>query len=41
MVYGTPEAYSLFFSLRLMGYNATMLVGDWWKETRWAVSNVK
>ena len=41
VVYGTPEAYSLFFSLRLMGYNATMLVGDWWKETRWAVSNVK
>jgi len=41
VVYGTPEAYSLFFSLRLMGYNATLLEGDWWKETRWAVSNVK
>ena len=40
IVYGTPEAYSLFFSLQLMGYNATLLEGDWWKETRWAVSNV-
>ena len=40
IVYGTPEAYSLFFSLRLMGYNASLLEGDWWKETGWAVSNV-
>ena len=41
IVYGTPQAYSLFYSLRLMGYNATLLEGDWWKETKWAVSNVK
>jgi thiosulfate/3-mercaptopyruvate sulfurtransferase len=41
VVYGTPEAYSLFYSLRLMGYNATLLEGDWWKDTRWAVSNVR
>jgi thiosulfate/3-mercaptopyruvate sulfurtransferase len=41
MVYGTPQAYSLFYSLRLMGYNATLLEGDWWKETEWAVSNVR
>jgi thiosulfate/3-mercaptopyruvate sulfurtransferase len=41
VVYGTPQAYSLFYSLRLMGYNATLLEGDWWKETKWAVSNVK
>jgi thiosulfate/3-mercaptopyruvate sulfurtransferase len=41
IVYGTPQAYSLFYSLRLMGYNATMLEGDWWKETKWAVSNVR
>jgi len=41
MVYGTPQAYSLFYNLRLMGYNATLLEGDWWKETKWAVSNVK
>lgn len=41
IVYGTPQAYSLFYSLRLMGYNATLLEGDWWKETEWAVSNVK
>lgn len=40
IVYGTPEAYNLFFSLRLMGYNATLLEGEWWKESRWAVSNV-
>jgi thiosulfate/3-mercaptopyruvate sulfurtransferase len=41
VVYGTPQAYSLFYSLRLMGYNATLLEGDWWKETKWAVSNVR
>jgi thiosulfate/3-mercaptopyruvate sulfurtransferase len=41
IVYGTPQAYSLFYSLRLMGYNATLLEGDWWKETEWAVSNVR
>lgn len=41
VVYGTPQAYSLFYSLRLMGYNATLLEGNWWKDTRWAVSNVK
>jgi thiosulfate/3-mercaptopyruvate sulfurtransferase len=41
IVYGTPQAYSLFYSLRLMGYNATLLESDWWKETKWAVSNVK
>jgi thiosulfate/3-mercaptopyruvate sulfurtransferase len=41
IVYGTPQAYSLFYSLRLMGYNATLLEGNWWKETKWAVSNVK
>ncbi len=41
IVYGAPQVYSLFYSLRLMGYNATLLEGDWWKETKWAVSNVK
>ncbi|MCU0637179.1 MAG: rhodanese-like domain-containing protein [Methanothrix sp.] len=40
VVYGTPEACSLFYSLRLMGYNATLIEGDWWKETNWAVRNV-
>ena len=40
IVYGTPEAYSLFYSLKLMGYNATLIEGDWWKETTWAVRNV-
>ncbi len=41
IVYGTPQAYLLFYSLRLMGYNATLLEGDWWKETKWAVSNIR
>ncbi len=41
LVYGTPQAYSLFYVLKLMGYNATLLEGDWWKETEWAVSEVK
>jgi thiosulfate/3-mercaptopyruvate sulfurtransferase len=41
LVYGTPEAYSLFFGLKLMGYNATLLEGDWWQKTQWAVSNVR
>ncbi|MDD1761218.1 MAG: hypothetical protein LUQ59_03215 [Methanothrix sp.] len=40
IVYGTPQAYSLFYSLRLMGYNATLLEGGWWKDTKWALSNV-
>jgi len=41
LVYGTPQAYSLFFGLRLMGYNATLLAGDWWMQTEWSVSNVR
>jgi len=41
LVYGTPQAYSLFYALQLMGYNATLLEGDWWQETRWAVRNVR
>jgi len=41
IVYGTPQAYRLFFALRLMGYNATLIEGDWWKKTRWLVSNVR
>jgi thiosulfate/3-mercaptopyruvate sulfurtransferase len=41
IVYGTPEAYRLFYGLKLMGYNATLLEGDWWKSTDWAVSDVR
>jgi thiosulfate/3-mercaptopyruvate sulfurtransferase len=41
IVYGTPQAYKLFYSLKLMGYNATLLEGDWWMKTKWAVSSVK
>lgn len=41
MVYGTPQAYRLFFALRLMGYNATLLDGDWWQQTEWAVRNIR
>ncbi|RQW81605.1 MAG: hypothetical protein EHM14_00355 [Methanothrix sp.] len=40
IAYGTPEAYRLFYSLKLMGYNATLLEGDWWQQTEWVVSNV-
>jgi thiosulfate/3-mercaptopyruvate sulfurtransferase len=41
LVYGTPQAYSLFFGLKLMGYNATLLEGDWWQRSKWAVSNIR
>jgi len=41
LVYGTPGAYSLFYSLKLMGYNATLLEGDWWKETDWVANGIK
>jgi thiosulfate/3-mercaptopyruvate sulfurtransferase len=41
LVYGTPQAYSLFFGLTLMGYNATLLEGDWWQRTKWAVNNIR
>jgi thiosulfate/3-mercaptopyruvate sulfurtransferase len=41
LVYGTPQAYSLFFALKLMGYNATLLEGDWWQRSKWAVSNIR
>jgi thiosulfate/3-mercaptopyruvate sulfurtransferase len=41
LVYGTPAAYSLFYALKLMGYNATLLEGSWWKDTKWDVSIVR
>jgi thiosulfate/3-mercaptopyruvate sulfurtransferase len=41
LVYGTPQAYSLFYALKLMGYNATLLEGSWWKDTKWDVSVVR
>jgi thiosulfate/3-mercaptopyruvate sulfurtransferase len=41
LVYGTPAAYSLFYALKLMGYNATLLEGSWWKDTKWDVSVVR
>ncbi len=41
LIYGTPQAYSLFYGLELMGYNATLLEGDWWQKTEWAVRNVR
>lgn len=40
LVYGTPAAYSLFYALKVMGYNATILEGSWWKDTKWADSPV-
>jgi hypothetical protein len=27
--------------LKLMGYNATLIEGDWWQKTEWTVSNVR
>jgi thiosulfate/3-mercaptopyruvate sulfurtransferase len=41
LVYGTPKAYSLFYALKLAGYNATLIDGSWWSKTRWAVSNIR
>lgn len=41
LIYGTPQAYSLFYALELMGYNVTLLEGDWWQKTEWAVRNVR
>jgi thiosulfate/3-mercaptopyruvate sulfurtransferase len=41
IVYGTPDAYSLFYALELMGYNSTLIEGSWWKDTNWVVSIVK
>jgi thiosulfate/3-mercaptopyruvate sulfurtransferase len=40
IVYGTPEACSLYFSLKLMGYDAAVLDGDWWKNTEYAASSI-
>jgi len=40
LVYGTPQACSLFYCLKLMGYNATLVDGDWWSKTKWAVNSV-
>jgi thiosulfate/3-mercaptopyruvate sulfurtransferase len=41
LVYGTPKAYSLFYGLELMGYNATLLEGDWWSGTKWALNTIR
>jgi thiosulfate/3-mercaptopyruvate sulfurtransferase len=41
MVYGTPQACSLFYALKVMGYKATVLDGSGWSKSNWAVSNVK
>jgi len=40
MVYGTPEACSLYFALMAMGYKATVLDGDWWRDTDYAISSI-
>ncbi len=40
MVYGTPEACSLYFALRTMGYRATVLDGEWWRNTNYAKSSI-
>jgi len=40
MVYGTPEACTLYFALRTMGYKVTVLDGNWWQKTNYAVSSI-
>ncbi len=40
MVYGTPEACTLYFALRTMGYRATVLDGEWWQNTDYRVSSI-
>jgi thiosulfate/3-mercaptopyruvate sulfurtransferase len=40
MIYGTPEACTLYFALRTMGYRATVLDGNWWQKTDYAVSSI-
>ena len=40
VVYGTPEACTLYFALRTMGYRAMVLDGDWWRKTDYAVSSI-
>lgn len=32
IIYGTPGACSLYFALKLMGYNSAVLDGDWWEN---------
>jgi 3-mercaptopyruvate sulfurtransferase SseA len=41
LVYGEPGAYSLFYALSLMGYNATLIEGSWWSGSKFAVSTIK
>lgn len=40
VVYGTPEACTLYFALRTMGYRAMVLDGEWWRKTDYAVSSI-
>ena len=40
LVYGTPEACTLYFALRTMGHQAAVLDGGWWRDTDYAVSSI-
>lgn len=40
LIYGTPEACSLYFALRLMGYQAAVLDGDWWLNSEDVVNSI-
>ncbi len=40
MIYGTPEACTLYFALRTMGHQAAVLDGDWWQDTDYATSSI-
>jgi thiosulfate/3-mercaptopyruvate sulfurtransferase len=41
IVYGTPEAYSTFWALVVMGYNASVIDGEWWRRSGLSVANIK
>lgn len=38
--YEAPQACSVYFGLKLMGYNATVIDGNWWSDSKWAVSSI-
>jgi thiosulfate/3-mercaptopyruvate sulfurtransferase len=40
LAYEGPQACSVYFALKLMGYNATVIDGNWWASSEWAVSSI-
>ncbi|MBN1323684.1 MAG: hypothetical protein JW986_06755 [Methanotrichaceae archaeon] len=41
IVYAQPEAASLYWALRTMGYNVAIIDGSWWMDSAMAVSNIR